>query len=383
MRIALFSEVYWPMVSGVAVTLGRLHDALVARGHAVRVYTATYPLPGDAGDRPEVFRCPSRALFVAPEVQWAFPRRREIIDDLAAFRPDVVHLATEFAMGFAGLRAAQAVGAPIVASAHTDYERYASRYGLSLLVAPGWHYLRWFYDHAACVLAPTRLYEAHLRSRGVRRTGIWSRGVDAAHFSPAHRSAAFRDACGAGPDDVLVSYVGRLAPEKGIPVLLDAWERLGARRAGAKLVFVGDGLLEPEIRRRDLPGVHLAGVLRGRPLAEAYASADVFAFPSTTETFGNVVLEAMASGLTTVVPSVGGQVEFAEDGVNALHVAPDDPAALAETLARTIADRALRERLGAAARATALARDWDSIFDGLCETYAAAAGAEADQAVAA
>ena len=135
MRIAIFSEVYWPMVSGVGVTLDRLVEALSARGHQLRVYSATYDLPAGMPDRPEAHRSPSVPLFLYTDVQWAFPRQREIVDDLARFRPDVVHLATEFAMGLAGLKAAGQLGLPVIASAHTDYEKYAARYGVRW--APG------------------------------------------------------------------------------------------------------------------------------------------------------------------------------------------------------------------------------------------------------
>jgi glycosyltransferase involved in cell wall biosynthesis len=369
MRIAIFSEVYWPMISGVACTLRRLADALEARGHAVRVYTATYDLPDGASDRPEVHRSPSRAFFLSPEVQWASPDRAAIVEDLRRFRPDVVHLATEAPMGRAGLRAAQALGVPIVASAHTDYERYAARYGVAWAVRPGWKVMRRFYRHAHVVLCPSRQYERHLHARGIRHTGIWSRGVDSAQFSPSHRSEAFRAALGCGPATPLVTYVGRIAPEKSVPVLLDAWARLGARRGDARLAFVGRGLLEDEIRRRALPGVSLLGMREGAALGEAYASADIFAFPSATETFGNVLLEAMASGLACVAAGTGGVLEFARDGANARLVAPHDPDALADALAALLASPAERGRLAAGALATARSRGWDAIYDGLLEDY--------------
>jgi glycosyltransferase involved in cell wall biosynthesis len=188
MRIAVFSEVYWPMVSGVGVTLLRLTKALEARGHQVRVYSATYSLPKGERDRPEVHRSPSVPLFLYQDVQWAFPRLRDIVEDLRKFGPDVVHVATEFALGLAGLKAARRLGIPLVASAHTDYDKYAARYGVDWALRAGWHYLRWFYGQAQTVLCPSRIYEEHLHTRGVHHTGVWSRGVDPACFHPRFRS---------------------------------------------------------------------------------------------------------------------------------------------------------------------------------------------------
>lgn len=372
MRIALFSEVYWPMVSGVALTLRRLADALSARGHGVRVYSADYPVPEGETERAEVHRSPGRQIFFCPDIRWAFTNRLEIARDMRAFRPDVVHLATEFAMGFAGLRAAQEMHLPVVASAHTDYERYAARYGFAWAVRPGWPYLRWFYRHAHRVLCPTGIYERFLHSRGVTHTGVWTRGVNTEEFSPQHRSEAFRARAGAGPDDPIVAYVGRLAPEKNLPLLLESWAELHQRHPKARLVLVGEGLMENAIRQAELPNVHMTGYVHGPALAEAYASADIFAFPSTTETFGNVLIEAMASGLASVAANAGGIPEFAIDGHNALLAAPDDRASLTACLDRVLSDVPLRRRLGQGARTTALNRQWGAIYDGLLGDYAEA-----------
>ena len=373
MRIAIFSEVYWPMVSGVGVTLLRLVRALEARGHVVRVYSASYPLPPGLADRPEVHRSPGVPLFLYPDVQWAFPRQREITADLAAFRPDVVHLATEFALGRAGLKAAQQLDLPIIASAHTDYQKYAQRYGVAWVLGMGWMYLRWFYGHAERVLVPSRLYQQSLERRGVMHTGLWTRGVDPAEFHPGFRSDAYRARYGVGPDDLLVTYIGRLAREKDLHRLVTAWQTLRATRGNAQLVLVGQGPLEEEVRRHAPKGVHLGGLLEGRALGEAYASADCFVFPSSTETFGNSLLEAMASGLPSLAVRGGGVLEFAEHDRNAWLVKPQDTGALAEGLQRLLGDVALRQRLATGGLATAAERQWDGIYDRLIEEYRLAA----------
>ncbi len=373
MRIALFSEVYWPMVSGVSLTLQRAVDGLSERGHTVRVYSARYELPAGESDRPEVHRSFSRPLFISPEVQWAFPRRSEVRDDLTRFGPDLAHLATEFPIGLAGLRCARELGIPIIASSHTDYERYAARYGLTWAVRPGWRYLRWFYGHATRVLCPSLAFEAHLRARGVHHTAIWSRGVDAERFHPRHRSEAWRRSLGVGPGDLLVAYVGRVAPEKGIDVLLDAWALLGDLRDRTRLVFVGSGLMEAEIARRGLPGVRVAGFRQDAELSAAYASADLFVLPSATETFGNVLLEAMASGLPCIAAAAGGPLDLVEHGWNGWLVRPDDAPALADALRAMLEDETQRRRLARAARAAAEARSWGAVHDGLVAEYERAA----------
>ncbi len=373
MRIAIFSEVYWPMVSGVGVTLLRLVRALEARGHVVRVYSASYPLPPGTEDRPEVHRSPGVPLFLYPDVQWAFPRQREIVADLAAFQPDVVHLATEFALGRAGLKAAQQLDLPIIASAHTDYQKYAQRYGVAWVLSMGWVYLRWFYGHAERVLVPSRLYQQSLARRGVTHTGLWTRGVDPAEFHPGFRSEAYRARYGVGPEDLLVTYVGRLAREKDIHRLVAAWQAVRPTRGNAQLVLVGQGPLDEEIRRHAPAGIHLGGLLEGRALGEAYASADCFVFPSSTETFGNSLLEAMASGLPALAVRGGGVLEFAEHDRNAWLVKPQDTGALADGLRILLGDGALRHRLAAGGLATAAERQWDGIYDRLIDEYRMAA----------
>lgn len=369
MRVALFSEVYWPMVSGVGVTLLRLTESLEARGHQVRVYTATYSLPPGQSDRPEVHRSPSIPLFLYPDVQWAFPRLRDVVEDTARFQPDVVHVATEFALGLAGLKTARQLRLPVIASAHTDYDKYANRYGVDWALRMGWRYLRWFYGQAQCVLCPSRIYEEHLHSRGVMHTGIWSRGVDPDVFHSRFRSEDYRRALGLGPRDLLVTYIGRIAREKNLMLLIHAWEELAPMRGSAQLALVGRGPLEDEIRRREIPGVHVLGLMHGRELSAAYASADVFAFPSATETFGNSLLEAMGSGLPSLVAAAGGVLEFARHGDNAWLVAPNSAGSIADGLRRLLLDSDLRRSLAEGGKRTAEKRGWNEVYDRLLRDY--------------
>jgi glycosyltransferase involved in cell wall biosynthesis len=357
------------MVSGVGVTLLRLTRALEQRGHQVRVYSATYALPDGQKDRPEVHRSPSVPFFLYTDVQWAFPRLRDVVEDLVRFRPDVVHVATEFTVGVAGLKAAGQLRLPLVASSHTDYEKYAARYNVEWALKVGWRYLRWFYGHAHKVLCPSRIYEDHLHRRGVMHTGLWSRGVDPDWFHPRFRTPSYRRALGVGPDDLLVTYIGRIAREKNLAQLLEAWEALAPFRGSAQLALVGRGPLEDEIRRRELPGVHVLGLKHDHDLSEAYASADIFTFPSATETFGNSLLEAMGSGLPSLAVSAGGVLEFARHGNNAWLVEPNSTSALADGLLRLMQDAALRHRLSDGALRTAGERGWDEVYDQLLEDY--------------
>lgn len=357
------------MVSGVGVTLLRLTRALEERGHQVRVYTASYPLPKGQPDRPEVHRSPSVPFFLYPDVQWAFPRLRDVVDDLARFQPDVVHVATEFTVGVAGLKAARQLRLPLIASSHTDYEKYAERYNVEWALRVGWHYLRWFYGHAHRVLCPSRIYEEHLHRRGVSHTGLWSRGVDPAVFHPRFRSEAYRQALGVGPGDLLVTYIGRIAKEKNLVQLLQAWEALAPQRGSARLALVGRGPLEDEIRRREIPGVHVLGLMHDRELSEAYASADIFVFPSATETFGNSLLEAMGSGLPSLAVSAGGVMEFARHDENAWLVEPNSATAIEEGMARLMEDLPLRRRLSEGALREACERGWSQVYDQLLDDY--------------
>ncbi|MBI1808725.1 MAG: glycosyltransferase family 1 protein, partial [Gemmatimonadetes bacterium] len=288
LRLAIFSDTYPPQVNGVSRTLERLVGAVEARGGEAMVVTVSDPA---ARPDPRVERWPSIPFWAYPQLQMAAPRRTSALDLLERWRPTLVHSATEFGIGLSGLFAARERRVPFVSSYHTHFTAYLRHYNLSALDAIGWPFLRWFHNAGLRTFAPSEIVRAELEANGFRNTRVWSRGVDHTRFHPAFRSPEMRARCGADDDTVLVAYVGRLAPEKGIDVALEGMRQVMARY-GKRVAFAlaGDGPAEARCRATAPEGTYFAGRLDGRDLSAFYASADVFVFPSITETFGNVVL---------------------------------------------------------------------------------------------
>jgi glycosyltransferase involved in cell wall biosynthesis len=273
-------------------------------------------------------------------------------------------------MGVTGLLAAKLLGLPVVGSYHTELGPYALQLTRDAVVAElTGHWVDWFYRQCDLVLAPTLGVMAALTARGTgRRVLVWGRGVDTDSFAPERGNTTLRTRMLDGGDLLLLS-VGRVSDEKRLDVLLEAFARIRPALPGARLVVVGDGPARERLAVQDHPQVSFLGEIRGRGLAELYAAADVFCFPSTTDTFGQVLLEAGASGLPTVSVDAGGGAELVADGITGLVVPPDDPAAFAAALLRLSASEPLRRNLGAAARERALARTWQSSWNELRDAY--------------
>ncbi len=365
-RLAIFTDTYPPQVNGVSRTLERLVGAIEARGGEARVITVADP---EATPDGRVERWPSVPFWAYPQLQMAAPHRNRALDVVERWKPTLIHSATEFGVGLGGLIAAREKRVPFVTSYHTHFTAYLRHYKLSFLDAVGWPFLRWFHNAGLRTFAPSEIVRAELERHGFRDTRVWSRGVDQGKFSPTFRSRSLRAQLGATDDTLLVAYVGRLAPEKGIDVAL-AGMRIAMEKHPGKIVFAlaGDGPAEVRCRATAPAGTVFMGKLSGRALSEFYASADVFVFPSITETFGNVVLEAMASGLALVAPDWGATTELATTET-ALQFPAHDPAALAACVARLLTDTALRQRIAKAGLAVAMTRTWDSIFDRLVLDY--------------
>lgn len=367
-RLALFTDTFTPQVNGVARTLARLRLALEARGGTVQVFTPHDP---EATPDANVARAPSVPFWAYPQLRLAWPDARAVDATLRDFAPTLVHVATEFGTGLAGRRAARALGVPLVSSYHTNFTAYAQHYRLGALATPGWRYLRWFHGAARRTYCPTHAVANDLAARGFARCAVWSRGVDARRFNPAHRSESLRATLGATPETLLVCWVGRLGAEKGLGDALDAMRIASAARPGhLRMVVVGDGPHEAELRARAPEGVHFTGRLDGQALSEVYASADLFAFPSTTDTFGNVMLEAMASGLPVLGADVGPTRELLHPDRGWL-VPPHDVTAMAAWLVRLVGDRMALQRARRAALTFAANCTWDAVWDRLFADYAA------------
>lgn len=332
----------------------------------MRVVTVSDPA---ADQDPQVERWPSIPFWAYPQLQMAAPSRQRALDLVEKWRPNLIHVTTEFGVGLSGLLAAREAGVPLVSSYHTHFKAYLEFYGLSVLDRIAWPYIRWFHNRGLRTFAPSGIVAKELESQGINDVRVWSRGVDGERFNPAMRSTAMRERLGARGATPLVVYVGRLAREKGMHVLLDAMRTVHAR-AGNTVAFalVGDGPAEAECRAAAPAGTVFTGKLAGRELSEAYASADIFAFPSITETFGNVVLEAMASGVAVIAPDIGATTEYATSAT-ALQFRAKDAASLAAAVLDLVADPAARSRLAAAGLRTARERTWDAVFDGLVRDY--------------
>jgi glycosyltransferase involved in cell wall biosynthesis len=374
MKIAYFTDTYTPEVNGVSNTLSRLGAYLDEKRIHHTVFAPAYEneetLPH--GDRHSAYRNLYRFKGLktrfSPESRLAFPAFWEIDEICDDFKPDLVHVSTELGIGFRGMRYAVTRNLPLVMSYHTNYGKYLRYFDLEPFKPLLEKYLSWFYRFARRILVPSRHTMEDLFQRQYRNLGLWSRGIDAALFNPAYRNEKLRNRI--GKDKFIYLYAGRLSPEKGLDMLLYAAAELERRLPGKTVfVFTGDGPYTETIRKQNLPNVVLTGFKRGRELSEIYASADCFAFPSGTETFGNAALEAMASGLPVAGVASGGVTDFLYHKNNALLCSENNRERFLENLLALMEDSELRVSLAKNAWKTAQERDWNRIFDGLLTVY--------------
>ncbi len=375
MRVAFVTDTFPPDLNGVALTVERWTRGLRERGHDVSVFR---PHPATAGEPgTDEHRVPSLPLPGYPEVRFGLPSLRRLWRHFSTRRPDVIYVATEGLLGFSATRLARVLGIPVVSGFHTNFHQYLAQHRLPRLGAMAWRYMRRLHNGTAATLAPSRQVAGELRASGFRNIELLSRGVDTTLFSPVRRSAALRAEWGVPGDDAPVFLLaGRVAREKNLPLALEALEALHAAGHAVHCVVVGDGPDRAELQAR-FGFARFTGALRGETLARHCASADVLLFPSLTETFGNVVLEAMASGLLVVAFDRAAAHEHVVDGINGWKVPVGDLAGYRQRIRRALFCAAgSRRALGAAARRTTETLGWDEIvarFEHLLTGAAAAA----------
>jgi glycosyltransferase involved in cell wall biosynthesis/predicted metal-dependent phosphoesterase TrpH len=379
-RALLFTDTF-AEVNGVAGTMRRLAAASADGSYPGLVVVASHddPAPGTLALPPDW----SLPLPSYESLDLRFPLPTDVLECIEEHRPDVIHVATPGPVGFCGLAVARLLGIPVVGSYHTELGPYALHLTRDLIVAEATEvYVDWFYARCATVLAPTSGVADALAARGMPDVRVWGRGVDTDFFTPERRDQELRERL-LGDGELLVLSVGRLSHEKRIGVLLDAFARLSRARPEARLVVVGEGPARRELERTAPAGTVFVGEARGPDLAAHYASADLFCFPSTTDTFGQVLLEAGASGLPVVAAAAGGALELVAHGRNGLLVPPDDPGRLAASLLELAESPSNRAAFGAAGLTAARARTWDSAIAQLGVTYRSVLGLEPAAALAA
>ncbi len=379
LRAVFCTDTYPPQVNGVSVVTALSVHGLIERGWECSVVAPRYPIstpnPFTLPDRDDSIprtTLPSWPLPMYPDIRLSLPIVQRVNRAVHTWKPDIVYAQTEFIIGRLGARAARQRGIPVVTSYHTDFGKYADAYSMGVLRDPINRSLTRFHQRAARTFTPSEPSADELRRMGVDHVEVWGRGVDVDIFSPRRRSQGLRASFDVGEKDILLLHVGRLAAEKGVDRILEAFRRATARNPGArvKLVIAGLGPKEDELRASAPEHCLFLGHLgRTTKLPTLYASADAFLFASTTETLGLVVLEAMASGLPVIAAPAGGVIDNLEHNVNGIAYNPESVDEFADAIGRVMTDEVTRARLAKGARVTAERRSWHQELDRLDASY--------------
>lgn len=363
MRIAYITETYPPELNGVALTVKRTVEFLRGQGHDVELIRPRQPGEAHVDDATE-WRTASLAIPVYRDLRMGLAWVSSCRSRFERTKPRLVHIATEGPLGWAAARAARSLGITVSSDFRTNFHQYSRYYGIGFLEPLTRGYLRRFHNATAATFVPTERLRGELAAQGFENLKVVGRGVDTEQFNPAWRDPALRAEWGAADDAPVVLYVGRVAPEKNIPLLFKAFEAIRRVRPDARLVIAGDGPLRPALEAGH-PEVRFVGSLRGEALARCYASADLFVFPSLSETFGNVVIEALSAGLAVVAFNCAAAGDLIRDRVNGVLVEPGDDARFVEAACSTAEQVGRQPELHAlreGARAVAVATGWDSVL---------------------
>ncbi|NEV62004.1 glycosyltransferase family 4 protein [Thiorhodococcus minor] len=363
LRIAIITETYPPEINGVANTMIHLAEGLGGKGHRIQLVRPRQQ--ADRGDRGDPQTSPID-LHLVPGLP--IPGYRGLRFGLPVYwrlrrlwhrtKPDLVYIATQGPLGHAALSAARTLKISTVTGFHTQFHQYSQHYGLGILSHKIAETLRHFHNKSDATLVPTADLKSQLSADGFENVHVFGRGVDIERFSPKWRSQDLRRSWGCAEDELAVLYVGRVAAEKNLELARDAFEAIEGSGIRAKLVLVGDGPERAQLQR-ERPDFVFTGAKVGTELSAHYASGDAFLFPSLTETFGNVVTEAMASGLPVIAFDYAAAHTHIESGVNGIAVPMDDRQGYLEAARQAASDIGYLRRMGTAARAAAEDISWD------------------------
>ena len=367
-RIAIFTGNYNHIRDGVSNTLNRLVAHLEKRGYAVLVFGPWVPEPAMAhtGTFVPVYSIPApgRSEY---RITMGLPLTEK--QRLRDFNPDLIHIATPDFLGYRALRYAMKNDIPVVSSYHTHFSSYLKYYGLTMLKRPLWKYLHWFYRNCRHLYVPSPSTIQELRSENVEcELKLWSRGVDTSLFNPGQRDDVWRKSLGFSESDLVIVFVSRLVWEKNLEMVEKVFRNIRKTAPDVRTMIVGDGPARAVLEDR-LPDTVFTGYLNGRNLARAYAGGDIFFFPSDTESFGNVTLEAMSSGLPAVVAKAIGNISLVEHGVNGYIADATDQKAFISFLLDIINSSGMRNKMATMARKRAQNYEWERIMDQLVSYY--------------
>ncbi|WP_404368747.1 glycosyltransferase family 4 protein [Marinobacter sp.] len=372
-HIALVTETFFPEINGVANTLTHLRQGLMQRGHRVSLVR-----PRQSRDMGSLVRGADKDLFsdehlVAslplpgyPGLQLGLSRTATLTGLWRRNRPDSVYVATQGPLGLAAVSAARRLHIPVCSGFHTNFHAYSRYYGAGFLEAILCRYGRWFHNRTDLTLVPARRTQQLLRAMGIGPTAVLNRGVDCQKFSPCKRNSSLRETWGLGANDRAILHVGRLAPEKNLQMVVACFERIRALHPRARLILVGDGPLRNRLAARH-PDYIFCGIQQGEALARHYASSDVFLFPSKTDTYGNVVLEAMASGLGVVAFNDAAASEHLRHEENGMAPELGEDEGFIQSALKLLEQPTLLSRIRAGARLDALDLQWSHIIDQFAE----------------
>jgi glycosyltransferase involved in cell wall biosynthesis len=364
LRIAIVTETFPPEVNGVAMTLGRIVEGLLQRGHAIQVVRPRQAREGSVPAREGLDEVLSQGIPLPTygDLRFGLPSKNRLAKLWTDRRPDIVHVVTEGPLGWSAVAAARKLQLPVTSSFHTNFQSYSQAYGIGLFKKPIEGYLRKMHNRTQATMVPTSAMMQELQQRGYNNVTLLSRGVATDLFSPGKRSQALRESWGVGPDEVVVLLVGRLAREKNVGLVISAFRAIRLRLPSAKLVFVGDGPLRKQLEET-CPEAIFAGTQKGEQLAVHYASGDVFLFPSLTETFGNVVPEALASGLAVLSYANAAALELITPGQNGVLVPNGEELDFIDAAVELATNPNQQESLRLQAPASVAHLGWEAIYD--------------------